>query len=322
MLGHCLAIAFLVVNAPAALSQNVHYLPLVMSGDSVQEGFLRVINHSEQRGTVTIHAIDDNGERFGPVTLSLDALQARHFRASDMEHGNPEKGLSGGIGDGAGHWRVELNTDLDIEPLAYIRTPEGFVTSTHDLVEGVSMRWHVRFFNSASNIGKQSWLRVINTSGIETEVEIEGRDDRGAPASGGAVRFTLPGDAARTLTAPELEGGYSVATSDFEFEGSFGDGTGKWQLIVSAGRPIQVMSMLRSGGDGDDTLNPGDADGNAEEYDQIEGSAGNDRIVFTEQSPRYGRAFTTTHWTRASRPRSTASPTAPRSTRAPPVPTP
>ena len=309
VLGHCLAIAFLVVNAPAALSQNVHYLPLVMSGDSVQEGFLRIINHSEQAGTVTIHAIADDGERFGPATLSLDALQARHFRASDMEQGNPEKGLSGGIGDGAGHWRVELNTDLDIEALAYIRTPEGFVTSTHDLVEGVSMRWHVRFFNPASNIGKQSWLRVINTSGIDTEVEIEGRDDRGAPAPLGEVRFTLPADAARMLTAQELEQGYSAATSDFEFEGSFGDGTGKWQLFVSAGRPIQVMSMLRSGGDGllsnvssvpgedvirgsagadelwggnsDDVIDPGDNGTDSDELDIVHGSAGDDRIVYT-----------------------------------------
>ena len=313
VLGHCLAIAFLAVNAPAALSQNVHYLPLVMSGDAVQEGFLRVINHSEQRGTVTIHAIDDDGERFGPVTLSLDALQARHFRSSDMEQGNPSKGLSGGIGDGRGHWRLELDTDLDIEPLAYIRTPEGFVTSTHDLVEGVSMRWHVRFFNPASNIGKQSWLRVINTSGIETEVEIEGRDDLGASAPLGEVRFTLPADAARMLTAQELEQGYSAATSGFEFEGSFGNGTGKWQLFVSAQRPIQVMSMLRSGGDGllsnvssvpgedvirgsagadelwggngDDVIDPGDNGRSPGEFDIVHGSAGDDRILYADSSP-------------------------------------
>lgn len=88
---------------------------------------------------------------------------------------------------------ARCKTELDIEALAYIRTPEDFVTSTHDLVDGVSMRWHVRFFNPASNLGKQSWLRVINASGIETEVVIEGRDDRGAPAPGGEVRIRLGG---------------------------------------------------------------------------------------------------------------------------------
>ena len=308
--GVLLSLALSLVQTPAALAQNVHYLPLVMSGDSVQEGFLRIISHSERAGTVRIHAIDDDGERFGPATLSLDALQSRHFRAIDLEGGNPEKGLSGGIGDGAGHWRLELDTELDIEALAYIRTPEGFVTSTHDLVEGLSMRWRVRFFNPASNIGKQSWLRVINTSGIETEVEIEGRDDLGAPAPGGEVWFTLPADAARTLTAQELEQGYSATESAFEFEGSFGDGTGKWQLTVSARRPIQVMSMLRSGGEGllsnvssvpgadiirggpgadelwggngDDVIDPGD---NSDGFDLVHGSAGDDRIVYTGSGP-------------------------------------
>ena len=311
--GVLLSLALSLVQAPAVLAQNAHYLPLVMSGDSVQEGFLRIINHSERAGTVRIHAIDDDGERFGPVTLSLDALQSRHFRAIDLEGGNPLKGLSGGIGDGAGHWRLELDTELDIEALAYIRTPEGFVTSTHDLVEGVSMRWHVRFFNPGSNLGKQSWLRVINTSGIETEVVIEGRDDRGASAPGGEVRFMLPGDAARTLTAQELERGYSADESAFEFEGSFGDGTGKWQLTVSARRPIQVMSMLRSGGEGllsnvssvpgediirggpgadelwggngDDVIDPGDNDAGSDELDIVHGSAGDDRIVYTGSGP-------------------------------------
>ena len=40
-----------------------------------------------------------------------------------------------------------------------------------------------------------------------------------------------------------------------------------------------------NGGAGNDTLNPGDADGSKDQYDEIEGSAGNDRIVFSEQSP-------------------------------------
>ena len=39
------------------------------------------------------------------------------------------------------------------------------------------------------------------------------------------------------------------------------------------------------GGPGDDMLNPGDADGNADEYDEVEGSTGTDRIVLSEQTP-------------------------------------
>ena len=286
-----------------------HRIPLVMSGDSIQQSFLRIINDSEHAGTVRIHGIDDDGRRFGPVALSLDALHTRHFNSGDLERGNPRKGMSGGIGDGKGHWRLELDTDLDIQPLAYIRTPEGFVTSMHDLVEGASMRWRVHFFNPASNIGRQSRLRVINASGIDTDVVIEGRDDRGQPAPGGEVRFSLPADTARMLTVRELERGYSAVTSDFEFEGRLGDGWNKWQLFVSANRPIQVMSLMRSGGgllsnlssapadgvirgsagadelwggNGNDVIDPGD---NHEGFDVVHASAGDDRIVYTGSGP-------------------------------------
>ena len=64
---------------------------------------------------MTIHAVDDEGERFGPVELSLDGLQSRHVNSDDLENGNAEQGLSGGIGDGSGNWRLELETDLDIQ---------------------------------------------------------------------------------------------------------------------------------------------------------------------------------------------------------------
>ena len=306
-LGMVLSLALLLMGSPAAFAQNVHTLPLFMPADAVQQGFVRIINDSENAGTVRIHAIDDGGERFGPVELSLDALQSSHFNSGDLENGNPDKGLSGRVGDGSGNWRLELDTDLDIQALAYIRTPQGFLTAVHDVVEGASMRWRVHFFNPASNIGKKSVLRVINASGIETEVEIEGRDDVGASGES-TVRFTLPADGARMLSAQELERGYSATESEFEFEGSFGAGTRKWQLFVSAGRPIQVMSLMRSGdgllsnlstmtrdhiirgtagadefwgGNGDDVIDPGDNGADSYELDIVHGSTGDDRIVYT-----------------------------------------
>ena len=52
---------------------------------------------------------------------------------------------------------------------------------------------------------------------------------------------TLPAGASRTLTAHQLEGG------DDDFEGSLGDGgIGRWQLFVSADRPIRVMNLMLS----------------------------------------------------------------------------
>ena len=246
-LGALLSLSVMVVQAPTALAQNKHIIPLFISAPhQTLQGFARIINLSEHDGEVTIHAIDDAGERFGPVTLSLEAKATRHFNSNDLKDGNTEKGLSGGVGSGQGNWRLEFDTDLDIDPLIYTRRRgDGFVTSTHDVVvaEGESMRWRVSFFNPGSNTAQQSWLRVVNTSGIDTEVTVEGLDDNGT-AGTGAVRFDLPADAGRMLSAQELEQG----SADSTFDGRLGDGYNKWQLFVSADQPIQVMSLLLSEG--------------------------------------------------------------------------
>ena len=243
--GLVMIVAGLLVPGLAVHSQSEprfeHTLPLVMSASNpVQEGFVRIINHSDGAGAVEIRAIDDSGRRFGPVSLDMEARASVHFNSGDLESGNVDKGLSGGFGNGDGDWRLELSTTLDIEPLAYIRAEDGFVTSVHDLVaEGASMRYHVPLFNPGSNRSQVSRLRLVNPTDTEARVVIDGLDDRGE-RPGGEVRLTLPAGGARTRSAQELESGGS-GLSD-----GLGDGTGKWHLFVSADRPIQVMSLLRS----------------------------------------------------------------------------
>ena len=221
-------------------------LPLVTAASNAgQQGVVRIINRSDHASTVDLHAIDDTGRRFGPVSLSLGANATRHFNSEDLERGNPSKGMSGGVGDGSGNWRLELVTDLDIDARAYIRTTDGFVTSVYQVVpetetDDASTSYHVSFFNPASNRNQQSWLRLINPGDADAEVLIDGLDDRGEPPPGGEVSLTLPAGEARLLTAQELEQGGDG------FSGRFGDGTGKWQLFVSADHPIQVMSLLQS----------------------------------------------------------------------------
>ena len=178
----------------------------------------------------------------------------------DLEDGNSTKKLYGGVGDGTGDWRLELATSLDVEPLAYIRTSDGFLNSIHDVVPGEfvpesagsndSVQHHVPVFNPGSDRAAISRLRVINTSGVDNTVVIRGVDDAGRPGTG-EVSFTLPPYGARTLTAQGLEEGYASAAvlGVARIEGRLGDGTGKWQLFVSSrvggyGRPLQVMNLL------------------------------------------------------------------------------
>ena len=201
-------------------------------------GFVRIINRSDRPGTVHIHAIDDSGQRFGPVSLSLDAKETMHLNSRDLEQGSASRGLTRGIGRGEGHWRLELDTALDILALAYIRTRDGYVTSAHDVVESAAMRHHVVFFNPGSNRSQRSHLRITNPGDAAAEVIIEGLDDRGADAPGGEVRLSLPPRASRMLSAEALEAG------GVGFDGRLGDGSGKWQLFITSERPIEVMSLL------------------------------------------------------------------------------
>ena len=306
ILASALTLAGLVAFAPAAHAQNHHTLPLILPAGAAPTGFIRILNRSDQAGSVRILAIDDTGQRFGPVTLSMDANETVNFSSGQLEQGNESKGLSGGIGDGTGNWHLDLDTPLDIEPLAYVRSADGSLASVHDAVSARSMRHHVLTFNPGSNLDKRSLLRLVNPSGIDTDVVITGLDDAGAAAAG-EVRLTLPADEARTLTAQALEAGGDG------FEGRFGNGAGKWQVFVTAGWPIQVMSLLSSpgnlvnlsagptdntirggpgrdvlaGGNGDDVFIPGDNDdgGDALGGDFVKGSAGDDMIVYTGSGP-------------------------------------
>ena len=226
-------------------SSAARALPFVTpASNRTQRSLVRIINRSNRAGRVTIHAIDDAGNRRGPAHLQFAARQTRHFDSRQLEGG---AGMVGGwgVGDGQGNWRLELSTTLDIIPLAYVRGDRGFVTTMHDVVPSVSGRHHVVNFNKAPvNPGtgwSQARLRLINPNSGSASVTIAGVDDLGRPAAGGTVRLTLGARAARMVTSTELENGGSGLT------GRLGTGgTGRWQLTVSASPPIRVMGLMSS----------------------------------------------------------------------------
>ena len=201
-------------------------------------GFVRVTNHASKPGRVAIHATDDEGRRYGPVTLALGANATAPFNSQDLEHGNPAKGLSQGIGAGAGDWRLELGSNLDIEVLGYARTADGFVTALHDLAAASGDGRAVAIFNPGSNEDQVSLLRLVNYSADPAELTITGIDDQGR-SPGSAVRLGLAPGTARTLSAADLEAGADLT-------GALGDGTGKWRLAVTSTRPIHALSLIES----------------------------------------------------------------------------
>ena len=216
-------------------------VPLVLAGSQRgREGFVRLLNRSGRAGTVRITAVDDSGARREAVPVRLGPYEARHFNSGDFENGNPEKGLREGIGLGVGNWRLELESELDITPLSYVRTEDGFLTSMHETVPSFGNVHRVAAFNPASNTVQASHLRVINPGLEPTRVTVRGFDD-GGETPGEPVRYTIPAGGARELSAVQLESGDARL-----LEGALGDGEGKWRLTVAAENPVVVMSLLEN----------------------------------------------------------------------------
>ena len=225
--------------APEPHGDGVHRVPLFPpAGDtSGRQGFVRVVNRSDGSGEVRIRAYDETDRNREPLTLSIGANETVHFNSDDLEEGG-RKGLSAGTGRGAGDWRLELTSDLDIDVLAYIRTQDGFLTSMHDVAPRTGNRHRVAVFNPGSNPNQVSRLRLVNPGEASAAVTITGVDDRGE-SPGTPIEVTIPAGGARELGAAELESGDGL-------EGALGDGSGKWSLLVESVEPVLAMSLLES----------------------------------------------------------------------------
>ena len=247
--GHLTNLSSIPDNATALTGgQTRHRIPLFPAADDAngRQGFARVVNRGDAEASIQIEAIDDDGTRQGPVTLTAPAGATTHFNSGDLEGGNADKGLPSGTGSGTGEWRLELTTGAAIEVLGYIRTPaDGFVTSMHDTVRGEEDEdgnhvYEVAIFNPASNTSQVSHLRVINDGSAPAQLTVTGIDDLGvASTDETTVSFTLAAGDARTVTSQQLESGDGVT-------GALAEGTGKWWLLVRSDRPIQLMNLLAS----------------------------------------------------------------------------
>ena len=203
------------------------------SAGSMGVGFVRVINHSDEAGSVSVDVVDEVGDRLGLVSFAIAAGQAKHFNAVDLEQGNPGKGLSG-VGEGSGDWRLILRSELDIEVLGYARTPDGFLASLHDLAaEAYGTSW-VPTFNRASNQNGLSRLRLVNPTDFVRRVSIESWDDMNVFGRWSVATIFITPRRTVDLTAAHMESW-----------GLLRGGAGKWRL--TAGSPEhRMMSVLQS----------------------------------------------------------------------------
>lgn len=209
-----------------------------------QQGLIRLVNSSGLAEHVVLSAVDDSGTRApGEVAVDVAPFGALQLLSSDLEQGNPDKGLTGAFGSGQGRWQINMTPSVRVEAQSLLRVPGGFLTNLSASAPHES-RFAARLwiFNPGSNDQQRSILRLINRSDAAGAALIEAIDDAGQPAPGGSIFVDLAPRAAVELDASELETG-SAASG---LIGALGDGTGKWRLHISADVDIEVQGLLET----------------------------------------------------------------------------
>ena len=216
-------------------------VPLMLAPDSERQGFVRIINGTDQADRVRITAVDDAGNAASPTEIDLEAGASVHFNSDDLADGNSAKGIRSIGRPRQGHWRLRVEAAEGVKVMAFVRTRAGFLTAMHDVLprngQGRLEAW---MLNPGSNRNQESSLRLVNTGTNSERVSIRGVDDRSR--SVGPVTLTLPAGQARTITAFDLENGAQGLT------GSLGDGGGKWRLTIEAGQAVMGMGLLATPG--------------------------------------------------------------------------
>ena len=210
---------------------HVHSLPLLPAASQAGSGILRLVNRDSRAGIVELRAIDDSGRSFGPAAVSMPAGQTLELHSSDIEHGNPLKGLPEGLGTATSDWRLEVSSTLDLAVQAYATAPDGLRSALHDTVAPIHGEHRVPLFPGSAAV-TEGRLRLVNANPTPAEVTIRGLDDRG---TGGQLRLTLGPGTSRWLTASALETGAA------DLSGTFGIAADHWRLSVRSSAPIEVM---------------------------------------------------------------------------------
>ena len=213
--------------------RNVAFLPAA-SREPALRGILRLANRDDRPTTVSITAFDDTGRRFGPISLPLEAGHTAEISSSDIEQGNPVKGLPRGIGSGQGDWRLVLQASARLDALAYAESAQGLRTPLRSIAPAPDELRHVPLFPATDGL-----LRLSNPGAEAVEARIRAHDDAGRLSE---VRTTLPPGTSRWLAASALESGQGVS-------GALGDGAGDWRLAIHAPPNVQALALSSSAGE-------------------------------------------------------------------------
>ena len=227
------------VEAPEAGVRR--QVPLLPSASNPQHaGLVRIVNPTARAGRVRILAVDDTGRRSDPVVLGMGARETLEFTSRDLEWGGAAFDPEESTGPGMGHWRLEIESDLEVEVSGYVRAADGTLSEMGGVAAPSADNVHrLALFHPADSSDAASLLRLTNRGGQALVANITGIDDTGA-SPGGVVSVEVGAHGSVMLTASELESGGA------DLLGALGDGGGAWRLDVVSDGDLAVMNLVET----------------------------------------------------------------------------
>ena len=226
---------------------TVLYFPA--SDGTTSEGYLHIINHSDEEGELSITAIDDFGNRLEAIVLTLKAEEALDFSASEIEPAEKNDDTNDST-ERRRNWRLEISSELPIEVLSFMRDANGAMTPIHEGVPLIAHRHRIPVFYVGDPNSSNSVLRVVNQKDESVIVEISATDKtkRKAKAS---VR--IPGAHTLHIQGADLREGETPQSwpEESELVGAIDLDEGMWQVDVevASNQSIAVVHLLKSKND-------------------------------------------------------------------------
>lgn len=151
------------------------------------------------------------------------------FDAAELASGNAMKGLPEGLGTLSGDVRLEIETELQIVPSAYVRAADGTLNAMHDTVRagvaaggGGGYHYRVPIFNAAAS----GYVVNLSTTAVQgaAPVDHEAFDARfatdGIQYLRGEDRFTFTAQAGDRFTESGESAGAAFANAgSFRYQG-------------------------------------------------------------------------------------------------------
>ena len=206
-----------------------------------QESQLRLSNPGATSADVSVTGIDDAGRSPGTgVSVSIPAGESRTYTAAELETGTGV-GLEGSLGDGAGKWRLTVESAQEILAMSLLSSGTGHLTNLSTVPGNDTDTHRVPLFPAASDPnGRQGFVRVINRSDTAGSVSIRAFDDTDRTYE--TLTLAIDANAAKHFNSADLETGAAGKGLD----GSTGVGEGDWRLELTSDLDLDVLSYIRT----------------------------------------------------------------------------